>query len=618
MKKNICILLFLCSLFCFKANAQSKKIAQKYFDSFAYVKAIKMYSAIWNKDSSDYYITHQLASAYRLTNNTEKSEEWYAKIINQSSDPDDYYHYAKALEANEKYDQANIWIEKYNQTNQHKIKYRTASLDYLSELNKRSSQFEIFPVEVNSEYSDFGPVFYLDDIVISSTRKRYAIIKREDQWNEQAYTDLYLCKKTQSGNLSDIDLFKKSVFKTKLHNGPVCFNTGGDEIFITQNTPAKEKIRGRKKIRNLKLYHSKKENGKWTTPQLMSVNKEGYSSGHPSLSADGKHLYFTSDRPGGYGGKDLYVSTKEENKWTEAENLGPQINSPADDMFPFISNENKLYFASNGHRGIGGLDIFTIDLNKKERASVVNMGGKINTSKDDFGLIIKDNEGYFASNRILGESFDDVYYFKIKNYILNGLVLNSETNNPIANSSVSIFDKDGSLLKIIKTDSTGQFSFSLAKGKSVNLKAEKDFFSDSFLTVDQSNITDDTDIYTEIRQTPVETNLLYDFDKSSLRVDASSELFKIFTALNENTELKIEIEAHTDSRGSHKYNMKLAEKRAQAVVKYLVSKGISADRIITKAYGETQLLNKCSDGIQCSEKEHQENRRATIKILYPK
>ena len=693
----------------FQSNAQSLSKADKYFNSFAYQNAINQYEGLWQKDSLNGYLMKQLAVSYRMVNNTEKTEEWYTKVVNtKNASAEDYLNYARSLQSNEKYELAKLYMDKYLELSQLKD-LRSIDLDYIKELKKDSYRYAIAPVSVNSEASDFGVAFYNNQVVFSSAKAKPTLIKRNHGWNEQNYLRLYKSNPTEDGELEVAELLS-SKLETNYHDGPVCFNHTGDTMFITRNFVSKSKRvkRNNKGIVNIELYQCKKNGDKWTTPELMSLNVEGYSTGHPSLSKDGKRLYFISDRPGGIGGTDIYYTEKNGDEWSKPVNAGKLINTPENEMFPFLSDNNTLYFASKGHAGLGGLDIFYVVENAK--SSPVNMGYPINTSKDDFALIMKNGKGYFSSNREKGESFDDIFRFTIQSRIIKGEVFNSETSEVLENATVFLLDKNENILNTAITQSDGKFKFLVDKVQDYKLVSEKDLFTDGKGFVNSTGLNDQPEsiinlyqaidktlqleglvVYRENRQAVIGVNvsfftqnaeneialvtnaegkittslerdseytiqyhkkgilsksgylstfgierdtvfiesvvdkvymgkilalkdILYDLNKSNTRSDAAIELDKLVVIMNDNPSLKIELSSHTDSRGSDAYNMTLSDKRAQSAAKYIIGKGISEERIIAKGYGETRLINHCSNGVECSKSEHQANRRTEVKV----
>ena len=698
-------------LMSFSVNAQMMERANKYFDSFYYEEAIDLYETLWQKDSLNEEVAKQLATAYRLTNNSEKSELWYSRVVGYSvAENEDFFYYTKALQSNKKYAQAKVWMDKYLES-ESSDKVNNIDLDYISDLMKDSLRYKIKPIEVNSEASDFGVSFYKDQLVFSSAREKHSVIKRNYKWNNQNYLRMYRAVIKDNGDVETASLFSKKL-GTNYHDGPVCFNAKGDEMFLTRNYLSKSNRTKANEdgVINIKLYYSKKKGNDWSDPVLLKFNMEGYSTGHPSLSKDEKDLYFISDRPGGYGGTDIYVSHKKGSAWSLPVNMGDKINTPENEMFPFVTEDSKLYFASNGHAGLGGLDLFFVDLTNVE-SEPINLGYPLNTSKDDFGLILKNDQGYFASNRLKGESFDDIYHFSIESKLLKGQVLNSETKEILGYTRVSLLNENGDLVDEFSTGADGKFRFLIPEVKNYQLRSVKEKFANGGLIMPASDFQDGTEtnvlvyqapdntlfldglVILEEDQSPIEgmtiavqdqqtkevfnllsdslgkftcplkreteynlefrkkglmskyeqistlklsgnnifvcekfdrlqvgktfilKNILYDLDKANIREDAAIELDKLVLVMESNPSLKIEISSHTDSRGSDAYNLALSQRRAKSAAAFIISRGISPDRIVAKGYGETRLINQCSNGVECSKTEHQANRRTEVRVL---
>ncbi len=509
MKRIEYIILFIVILLSSTSvEAQMSDRANKYFESFAYQEAIKLYEILWQKDSLNDSFAKRLAISYRMINNPEQSEQWYARVVYSSSvEIEDFLHYAKVLQSNKKYREAQIWMDRYLESNSINIRN---SIDpvYIQDLMKDSIRYRIQAIKANSEASDFGVSFYKNQLVFSSARERRTVIKRNFKWNNQNYLRLYEAKVEADGELSEIQEFTDKL-ATNYHDGPVCFNEEGDEMFLTRNHVSNSKRikRNQEGIVSIKLYYSKMQGNKWSEPELLPFNIEGYSTGHPSLSSDAKSLYFISDRPGGFGGTDLYVSRRDENGWGKIENLGPQINTFENEMFPFITETQNLYFASKGHPGLGGLDLFSIDLKQKD-AKLVNLGYPVNTSKDDFGLILKNGKGYFASNRLKGESFDDIYKFSIESKLIKGQVFHDVNNEILGNTLVTLNDENGHPIKTVRTDENGTFKFFVRGGQTYQVRSVKENYIDGEAIIAASLLKDKTECHTQIYQTTDNTLVL--------------------------------------------------------------------------------------------------------------
>ena len=420
-----------------------------------------------------------------------------------------------------------------------------------------------------------------------------------------------------SGTVSAI----KGDVNTKLHDGPVVISPDGNTIYFTRNNYLgnKEGKRDKDKTNHLKLYSATKSGNEWNEVKEMSFNSNEYSVGHPSLSPDGKTLYFASDMPGGLGGTDLYkVAVDSTGNFGTPENLGEPVNTEFDETFPFMDTDGTLYFSSNGHAGLGLFDIFRL-----EEGNVENLGEPVNSSMDDFAYfqVSDSKEGYISTNRDGGS--DDIYVFnKLNPLMLKGQVTDAVNGNPIAQATVRIMGEDGEQIAFLETDEEGNYETEIARDRNFPVEAkeiEYETFEGEVSTMD----ADDTDeIEYDIQLNPVKDveylaeidNIYFDFDKSNIRPDAAQELDKLVDLMqNEYPDLVIEIGSHTDRRGSNAYNEKLAERRAKSTYDYLISKGISAERIVEyKGFGETKPAIDCD---RCSEKDHQLNRRSMFSVV---
>ncbi len=685
------------------ASAQSLKRANKFFNAFSYEKAIKIYQHVWEKDSSNFEVVKKIADSYRMTNNMLETEKWYGRLVKSgNAKPDDYLYYIEALESNEKYAEAKKWLEEYKKETGNNV--ASIDLNYIDELKRDSARYEISPVSVNSPASDFGVAYAADSsVVFASAKHRRGLIKRVHNWNNQDYLRLYKAEIAPNGDLKKPKLLSRKL-ETTYHDGSVCYSPDGTEMFITRNY-VKGRSRAKKNsegVVTLKMYYSKKVGKKWTEPKEMALNMKEYSSGLPSISADGNKLFFVSDRPGGFGGTDIYVVTRDDkdDAWGEPVNVGKDINTSENEMFPFINSDGTLYFSSKGYSGLGGLDIYSYS----PKQGVKNMGYPINSEKDDFSFVIKGKDGYFASNRKLGETYDDIYKFSVVACILKGEVFDEYTKLLLPYTTVSLVNSKGEVVKTMKTGADAKFRFLVKdvadytvksvipgytdgiaavkaldlagktehyvpvyqsnslfldgvvlfkrnmkplEGVSVNISLDgvpvaskttnteghfygkllrdknytfsyyfgKHGFVRKTTTVSTHNIKGDTLYVQEMLDRLQIEDIYYDFDKSNIRPDAAEILDQLVMIMKENPGMKVELGSHTDSRGSDAYNIALSDRRAKSAVRYIVERGIDSDRITARGYGETQLVNRCSNGVKCSKAEHQANRRTEIKLL---
>ena len=645
----IFLLGLLLSFFCPNLGFGQKltvKMADKSFDEFAFVDAIGLYEYAYGKDTTDNYIVKRLAEANRNIGNTEEVERWLKKLIDRKvAVPEDIFNYSQALKSNGKYLQAETWLKEYSELRPEdgRVNIQVSVLEYIQFLMRDSANFEIRNVSLNTKGSDMGSAFYKDQLVFSSTSigvKTGANYK----WNELPYLHMYSAKINADGDLTSPEPFAPKL-KTAYHDGPVSFDQKNDIIYFTRNNFVRGKISTSKSdVVNLKIFQGKLTNGEWTMTGSFRYNSNEFSIGHPSIDKDGTTLYFASDMPGGYGKSDLYFSVLSNGQWSKPINLGPKINTEGNEFFPFISNEGVLYFASDGHGGLGGLDIYFSVPERGIFNSIQNMGYPVNSSKDDFGLALDSTgvKGYFSSNRAGGKGNDDLYFLKIKNIpvIIRGTVKDRDTKDVLSDAKVSVIDENGKTIKSTITRTDGQFEFEVNKGQKYIVNVTKEFYSESETSVATGALRPNDEVFSEIfleqkiedtgnapapksmeeeNGVPLQVIELeyinYALDQTNIKPEAAAILDKLIALMKEFPDLEIRIESHTDSQGSDEYNMLLSKKRARAAFDYLVSKGIDPNRMLYQGFGETRLLNKCANGVKCTEEQHEVNRRSIVKVV---
>lgn len=749
MKKII--LLFIVGLLSFQAQSQTMKqrVADRLYDELSFFKAVELYQDLAKKDDATPYLIRRTAECYRFLGDSKNSEIWYAKLINSASTSEgikaeDYYHYAQMLKMNEKYELANQMMTKFKSVSADNsiAQAHVSNASYVQELKSNPDRYSIAIMnqKVNTKDSDFGPNYLkingITKLTFASARKNMAMLNKDFQWDGSHFLDVYESKLGGDGESTGVKRFDRDV-KSKYHEGPVSFSNNGTKMYLTRSNYLNRK-KGLDSARhnNLKLYLSERDsNGDWTDLVEFPYNDNNYSLGHASVTEDGKTMYFSSDMPGGKGVTDIWMSTFENGKWTKPVNV-EAVNTEGREMFPYIGKEGILYLSSDGHAGLGGLDLYRVLPAGKGFSKPMNMGFPLNTNWDDFAMIINEDEteGYFSSNRTGDEAYgsDDIYRFKVlepfmppsctvigcaleegtENKLAGVTVnlINSETNEivssvvtkedgcyefkevpegkyklegtkrdytfvsgqsfsteeckggvyepantimkkrdcgllgtivdklsgePIEGATVVLLDKNNGKTQTLTTDAKGQFSDPLndydCPGGLINFDITID--KDGYLPkrVNYTKAITKSGILTleetlEIIQIGSEISglckiepLLYDFDKSYIRPDAAVELDKLVKCMEENPEMIVEIGSHTDCRASRRYNQKLSERRAKAARQYVISKGIAPYRIFGKGYGEDRLLNDCAceptNKSDCSEEEHQLNRRTEFRIV---
>jgi len=647
---NIFLLgMILSFLFPFQSSGQKLtiKLADKSFNEFAYVEAIGLYEFAYKKDTTDNYIVKQLAEANRNVGNTEEVERWLKKLIDRHAEkPEDIFNYSQALKSNGKYLLAEQWLKEYSDLRPEdgRVNLQVSLLEYIKFLMRDSVNYDIMNTSVNTIGSEMGPAFYKDQLIFSSTsigNKSGATYN----WNELPYLHLYSAKINDYGDLSSPQPFAPKL-KTAYHDGPVSFDAKNGIIYLTRNNFVKGKTsKSREGVVNLKIFEGKLEKDEWKLTGSFRYNSDEYSVGHPAIDKDGTVLYFASDMPGGYGKSDLYFSVLSNGQWSKPFNLGPKINTEGNEFFPFMSNDGVLYFSSDGHGGLGGLDIYFSVPERGVFNTIENMGFPVNSSRDDFGLALDSTgmKGYFSSNRPGGRGNDDLYFLKIKRVpvIIKGVVKDRDTKDVLADATVSVIDEKGKSIFTSVTRVDGQFEFEVNKGQQYIINVNKESYSESEKTIGTATLRPNDEVFSEIfleqkiveatDNSPAPKNIEeengaalqiieleyinYDLDKSDIRPDATVILDKLIAIMIEFPDLEVRVESHTDSRGSDEYNMALSKRRALAASNYMASKGIDPSRMQSQGFGETRLLNRCTNGATCTEEEHEVNRRSIVKVV---
>jgi outer membrane protein OmpA-like peptidoglycan-associated protein len=495
-------------------------------------------------------------------------------------------------------------------------------------------------LDINTEYAEFGVSFYKTDLVLFASSKKDRELRRKDRSNNKmGYLEFYKGLIGTDGQIilgGQFSLEKYNIF----HESDITFTPDGKTIYFTLNNYIDDDYREKfnkstDKKHILNIFKANIDDaGIATNIEPVSFNSKNHSVRHPELSPDGKTLYFVSDMKGGFGDEDIYkVAINDDGTYGEPKNLGKGINTEGRENFPFISQSNEFYFSSDGHVGLGGLDIFVMNLDIED-SEIFNIGEPVNSSMDDFTFIInnKTKKGYFASNRDGGKGDDDIYSFIQTKPIqwtceqeIAGVVKDEKTNEIIGGANVKLFDKDNIELENTYSEVDGKFRFKklLDCNEVYFVRAsKKDYNSaEALLPKQEEKGLREVTLLLEKEEVPFEVGddlakilnipiIYFDFDKSNIRPDAAAELEKVVAVMKEYQTLKIDVRSHTDSRGTDSYNMKLSQRRNESTRAYIVSRGIDVSRLIGAGYGETRHVNKCKNGVKCSEEEHQLNRRS--------
>lgn len=648
VKKTIFLLLAILSSSI--SVAQSKRLADRYFKEFSYKKSAEIYEVLYKKGERSKDIISKLADSYYNNAETKQAEKWYAKLekTGKKMSAKHLFRYAQSLRSNGNYKKSDsILLSLKSLKSIQSQKETIRSQDYLTDYKATSNKkISVRNLSTNTEYSDFGGFLHANNIYFASSRPSQ-FSKEKYSWNNQPFLNIYKAKekiKSLPENKLDTVLELQSTkilgvpVNTKYHEAtPVITKDGQTMYFNRLNFDGKKLRTDAKKVAHLKLYKAKLIAGKWGEIEELPFNDNSYSVGHPALSPDEKTLYFVSDMPGGFGGTDLYKVSINNGKYGRPINLGRKINTQGNERFPFIGDDNTLYFSSDGHLGLGLLDIFQSKITENGFSNPKNLEYPFNSDKDDFAFFIdkEGKKGFFSSNRAGGKGDDDIYSFymvtipEVKEVIcmqnIKGTVINTRDNNPVENAIVNLIDEKGLLVKKVITDANGTYNFDkILCDKKFTIQGVKEDYKPNTKEISTSNINEktikaDLNITSLIVGDQIVINpIFFDYGKSIIREDASYELEDIVTVMKNNPKMVIKIEAHTDSRGSKRYNRMLSDRRAKATRDYIISRGISYDRIESAiGYGEDRLLNHCDDANRhkCTEEQHQENRRSYFYIV---
>ena len=611
------------------------KTALKDFNNAEYFDAAnKFEKSLKDGDAKNSFL---LAESLRKSNRLWQAGDFYSNAINYGIKNEiAYYYLVLSLKANNKYDEADSVISNYlvNAKDQSVIKLINKESIYINNLRSYpdTSYYRVKNLTaINTKYAEYSPSFSNDKLFFVSNRKSEKIYKGTGT----PFTDLYEVK-TRGANV-DINSLKKledNINQEKVNEGSITFSSDGTYMIYAKGNNGKSSGRN-----NVDLYWSRFRRGGWTNPRLLNINTSRSWDSTPYLSKDGKTLYFASNRSKGYGGTDIYkANVNRRGRWINIQNLGPEINTPGNELFPSVTEDGRLYFSSDNHEGFGGLDIFVAS-RRGGKITIKNPGKPLNSSGDDFGVNpYNPTRGFFTSNRDGGSGDDDIYTFvnndpnlKIVNYTLKGTTLTPKNDNMdlsiLGNSVVKLVDTSGQIIDETFTDENGTFAFTVYGDENYILIGEKEnYFSTrgEFTTIgkelDKSTLKDFiTNVEFEknlildrivVNKSIVLDNIYYDLDKADIREDAALELDKLVVILRDNPNISIELSSHTDDRASVEYNQDLSQRRAESAVYYILSKGITENRIIAKGYGESQLIIANAK----SEDEHQINRRTEFKV----
>ena len=629
--------------------AQEKELdkAAKKFESYAFIDAQKIYLRLAGEGYESAELFKKLGDSYYFNGLYEDSAKWYQKLFDKYAEtltPEDLFRYAQSLKGIQKYSESDRIMERFRQLKggDSRAELFEEKPDYLEEISYSESEYEVENLRrTNSRLSDFGPMFYENKLIFSSARDTGSTTKYIHKWNNEPFLDFYAAPiDAETGELGVVEKFGGNTINTRYHESSPTFTSDGNTMYFTRNNFSNGVKRTDKNgTVRLKIFKSVKKGGSWGAPVELPFNDNSYSVSHPALSPDNKQLYFASDMPGTVGFSDIWVvDILGDNEYSEPKNLGPIINTEGRENFPFISKKGNLYFSSDGRPGLGGLDIYVVATKKNgDVAYVINLGEPVNSPQDDFAFIVDDylNIGYFSTNRYFGMGSDDIFRFSRKPVVIpvctslvTGTVRDKETNLPIPTATVSVIDLEGNVLETTQVNENGEYSLRPICGQEILIRADEPeyYSSESLITTPKGGGDQVVDLYLEPRITKINEGddladllklkpIYFDFDRFNIRPDAAEELTKVLAVMESNPSLVVEIRSHTDSRGNDAYNLSLSDKRAKSTADWIVNRGIEPSRISGEGFGETQLINDCGNGADCTEEQHQLNRRSEFIVI---
>jgi len=605
-------------------TAQNKDTerADKLFARYEYVDAAQAYQKLVDGGKSDGYVYRQLAESYYNMFNTAEAAKWYAKAVETDQDAETYYRYAQMLKANGQYEQGNTQMRKFAQMapkDQRAVAFMQ-NPNYIPQLLNKDKLFNVKSLEVSSDKSEFGAVLYDNSLYFTSARNT---ARKTYGWNEEPFLDIYRADYNADGTITNAATLTE--LNSQYHDGPLTITADGNTVYFTSDSFREKKFerdrQNKLKLGKNNIYRATKDGDKWGNITPVSFNSKDFSTANPSVSRDGRTLYFSSDMPGSLGGVDIWkVAINPDGTYGTPENLGPKVNSEGNESFPFIADDNNtLYYASSGKPGLGGLDVFKIDLSRG--TDPVNLGKPVNTEKDDFAFSFNTarNTGFFSSNR---SGNDDIFgAAPICGLEVITMVSDARTGAALAGAKVSIVDDKRNVIATETSDEKGQVSYNVECDKSYTIQASREGYeSNTFAVASQPGGGQKkvdaalNPIETIVKENEVTLNsIFFEFDKHNITQEGAFELDKLVQVMKSNTDMVVMVKAHTDNRGSDAYNMALSERRAKSTVQYIRSKGIPADRISGKGYGETEPKVDC--GADCTEEQHAMNRRSEFLIV---
>jgi outer membrane protein OmpA-like peptidoglycan-associated protein len=652
----VCLALML-SFSMFPQQGKQKR-ADTLFNKFSFVKAAKLYRELVQDNYNRNYAMRKLADSYAFLRDPRNASRYYKSVVKQKDVPIEYYYkYAQSLRGMKKYEESQEWLKRYKDSggvvNANDF---SKDVNFITSVFGAKQQYFLDRVRFNSKYSDFGAFEHDGKVYFASARDEGVAVKRLYGWNEQPFLDVYVAEAGSRRNVDHTAKVKGDI-NSIYHDGPVTITKDGKTMYFSRNNFKDDiELKDKNGLTNMKIYRATLVDSLWTNVVDLPINGDEFSTQHAALNTDDTRLYFSSDRPGTRGGSDIwYVEINPDGTLGEVTNAGNIINTESAEGFPFINNEGVLFFSSDGHTGLGLLDIFATIKGDDEESivDVINLGIPVNSNKDDFAFSMNQDgiTGYFASNRQGGRGSDDIYAFHREPVLhVEGVVTDAINTNPVAGAKITLFDENDNQVAYMETDENGYYQINIDRNKDYKIVASQDKYIEDYRDFTSKNIqTELITISANLLLNPVQdvvklaelnaNNLFYennvvgndsisvnnaqlkpiyfDFEKYNILKEYALELDKIVKLMTvDYPEMVIRIEAHTDSRGTFEYNDILSTNRAKSTYNYLISKGINPSNITEyKGYGERRLINECADGVACDEEKHQLNRRTQFIVV---
>ena len=627
--KNILTLLII-TLISFSnlvAQNNSTKKADRLFDRFEFVKAAEEYLKLANDEANDYYVISRLADSYYNIFDTKNAEKWFEKIV-EENDIEIIYKYTQMLKANGKYKESNIWMTKFSEMKPYDsraVAFRNTP-NYIDKIVEKGKKFNIQNLSINSEYSDFGSTMFNNKLYFISSEEP-GFLEKPYSWSNEGFLNIYSSYINENG--SYLERVEFDDLNSKYHEGVITFMTDGNTAYFTRESYFEKEYEksedSKTKYSQLYIYRASKQNGKWSSIESLKINDQNYSNKNPMIGPKGEYLYFSSNMPGGYGQYDIYkAKINEDGSIGDPLNLGQKINTEGQEGFPFMSEDKIIYFSSDGHLGLGGLDVFYSKNIDTKWSNVRNVGIPVNSGADDFAFMINGDDGYISSNRPGGIGKDDIYAIKkimpLCDILFTTNIIDSKTKESISSATTSISDNTGIIDNTKITSEKGLAEFMLECEDEIQLMVSKTGYESKMLDLKFSDIDPPVlDVYLNpIEEIIVEEKIIlnpiyFDFDKSNITNKAAFELDKLVAIMEKYPDMVIRAESHTDARGPASYNRGLSDRRAKSTAQYVISKGISEERIGGVGKGEDEPKVDCSQG--CSKEEHAQNRRSEFIIV---